>query len=595
MSKKVDGQVIIDVDAQTEKFKSKISSLTSTAVKAFGAMSVAVVGATGLVIKSGVEFESAFAGVRKTVDATEEELKSFEKQLISLSTRMPQTASELAGIAEAAGQLGIKNENLMKFTETMAQLGDATNMTSETAATTLARFANITNMSQENFDRLGSSIVALGNNMATTEAEIADMALSIAGAGSQVGLTENQILALSAALSSVGIEAAAGGTAMSSLLIDIKKATIEGGEDLAEFAKVANMKAKDFKKAFEEDAAGAVLKFIEGLATAGERGKNAFTLLDDVGIKETRMIKAMLNLSGASGVLKDALEISNKAWVENTALMKEASQRYETTESKMRMIQNSLTQTGLVAFEKFKTPFKDALDTGISGLAQLNEELENGKLGDDVDKIALAFTDLTKVILDASIKAVPKFINGLTWLLDNGGKIISILTSIGTAYGILKGYQKVQAMTTAWKAATSVITAHDNASRLMLVAQLGGLTKSQLAVSVLTGKIKLWTAAQIACNAASPLGWIGLAIAGIAALGVGLALSAKKSDEFTRKLKEQSSALKEARSKTEELTKAADEQFKSSNRELLIAERYAKALDNLRDKNGKIIVINACT
>ena len=66
-------------------------------------------------------------------------------------------------------------------------------------------------------DRLGSTVVALGNSTTTTEKEIVEMAQRLAGAGAQAGFSSDEIMSVSAAMSSVGIEAEAGGTAMTQI------------------------------------------------------------------------------------------------------------------------------------------------------------------------------------------------------------------------------------------------------------------------------------------------------------------------------------------------------------------------------------------
>lgn len=163
--------------------------------------------------QASMDFESAITGVAKTTDLSETELADMRDAIMDMSTRIPATTEEIAGVAEAAGQLGIQKDALLDFTETMTMLGTATNMTAEDAATALARFANITGMSADNYGRLGSVIVDLGNNFATTESEITQMGTRLASGGKLAGLTEPQIMALAAAMSSVGIEAEAGGTA----------------------------------------------------------------------------------------------------------------------------------------------------------------------------------------------------------------------------------------------------------------------------------------------------------------------------------------------------------------------------------------------
>lgn len=106
----------------------------------------------------------------------------------------------------------------------MAKLGTATDMTSTEAATMLAQFSAVTGMDSGYYANLGSSIVALGNNFSTTEKKITEMAQATAGAGTNAGMSETDILALSAAVTSLGIEATTGGTNMSSLIGEMQTA-----------------------------------------------------------------------------------------------------------------------------------------------------------------------------------------------------------------------------------------------------------------------------------------------------------------------------------------------------------------------------------
>lgn len=301
-----------------------------------------LVGLGGMAVKSAIEFESAFAGVRKTVDATEGEYKVLEKQILNMSKTLPVSANDIAAVAESAGQLGIKKSSIMDFTKTVIDLGESTNMTREQAATEFARFANIVKMPQKNFDRLGSSVVALGNNMATTESEIVDMSMRLAAQGSQVGMTESDIMALSASMSSLGIESEAGGTAMTTVLKKIDSAVGSGGKSLEEFAKASGVSAKEFKKSWESDPVKALEMFIQGLSESGKEGENLTSVLGDLGIKGIRESDTILRLAGNAGLLGEAVDLSSKAWKDNTALSIEAEQRYATMASKLATVKNNI-------------------------------------------------------------------------------------------------------------------------------------------------------------------------------------------------------------------------------------------------------------
>ena len=323
--------------------------------------------------QASMDFESAMTGVAKTTDLTDDELSTMSDAIKEMSTEIPATTEELAAIAESAGQLGIHKESLLDFTEIMAMLGTSTNMTADEAATSLSRLANITRMSQEDFDRLGATIVDLGNNLATTEKEIVDMSMRIAGAGAQVGMTEAEIMSFSGALSSVGIEAEAGGSAFSTLISNMSLAVQQGGDGLEQFADVAGMSAAEFAAAFEEDAAGAIIQFIQGLGNMESEGRSAIAVLDDMGLSDIRMRDALLRAAGASDVFTNALQIGSNAWDENTALVNEATKRYATTQSQLTMMQNAYKNLKVAIGDAYTPALQKAYSVGTQVLNAVSQ------------------------------------------------------------------------------------------------------------------------------------------------------------------------------------------------------------------------------
>lgn len=327
-------------------------------------------------VDAAIEFESAIAGVSKTTDFTDGELAVFASQLQELSTQIPITTTELAAIAENAGQLGIADQDILEFTEVMANLGVSTSMSAEEAATALAQLASVTGMSGDNYDRLGSTIVALGNNFATTESRISDMSKNIAAAAVNADMNETEILALSAAVTSLGIEAGYGGTAISKLLQEMQAAVVTG-EGLEEWAAAAGMSASEFARLWGEDAAGAVLAFISNMGTLGEQMTPTLQTLGIGEARITRVIQSLANAEAQSGTLTNALNLANTAWEENNALTIEAEKRYATTESKLTMLRNTVNYLA-VSVGKDLTP---ALNIGIDvlrGFLEILADLNEG-------------------------------------------------------------------------------------------------------------------------------------------------------------------------------------------------------------------------
>lgn len=339
-----------------------------------------IVAGVGAVVKSAMSWESAFAGVKKTndevVDSNGNVVYSYadlENGLRGLAAQLPASHEEIAGVAEAAGQLGIKSQDVVSFTKTMIDMGESTNLSAEDAASAIAKIANITGLTSDEYQRFGSSVVALGNNFATTEQDIVSMANRLAASGTLAGLTNQEILGLATAMSSVGIEAEAGGTAMTQTLSAIESAVADGGEDLQKFATVAGESAQEFADKWKNHPIEAIQDFIRGLGKLDEKGESATMVLDDMQLSGVRQSNMLKSLALAADTMTGAVDLSNRAWSENTALTNEASTRYETTESKLRMLKNQVVDMAI----DFGGPFVDALKNGLEASKPLIQTLSD--------------------------------------------------------------------------------------------------------------------------------------------------------------------------------------------------------------------------
>lgn len=435
--------------------------------------------------KAAADFETAFTGVTKTVDGTAGEILELRQGIIDMAKEIPASTTEISAVAEAAGQLGIQVPNILDFTRTMIDLGNSTNLSAEEGATALARFANVTEMSQNDFGRLGSTIVDLGNKFATTEREIVEMGSRLVGAGHQVGMTEPEIMGFAAALSSVGIEAEAGGTAFSTLMSRMQLAVVEGGEKLSQFATVARMSASEFKTAFEEDAAGAIVSFIQGLSDCDERGQSAIQVLTDMELSDVRLRDAILRTAGASDMFTSAVETGTAAWEENTALTDEASRFYDTTANKIKVAKNQITDAARVMGENMLPVVAD--------------------LAEDLSDLTEKFADLPP----ETQKGIIKF----GALVAAAGPVTKVTGTLASGIGsVTKGFGSMVKKLSEKRAFD---VAKKSLSGVEAIAQELGTTTTKTG-NVFTGFGSMLT------KFAGPAGGAALAVGAIAGIGIGL-------------------------------------------------------------------------
>lgn len=413
------------------KFRAGLTQVGDTAGK-IGLVAAAGLGAT---VKAAMDWESAWAGVEKTVDGSASQMAVLEGELRELARTLPASHQEIAAVAEAAGQLGVKREAVAGFTETMINLGETTNLTAEEAATSMARFANVMGTPQTEVDRLGSALVELGNNSATTEAEILQMGQRLAAAGSIAGLSEGDVLGFAAALTSVGVEAEAGGTAMSKVFTAMRDAAIDGGDKLEVFARTAGMTAEEFTRAWSADPAKTVEAFVSGLGAINASGQSTSAVFKSLGLTDQRLSRALLSAAEAGDLLGQSLDLGNTGFEENTALAIEAAKRYETSAAKAKVAWNNVKDAA-IEFGEVALPMLAQGAEMVAGFAKAV-----GALPGPVKSASAAMLGITAV-LGGGLWFTAKTINGVATMretLDNlgptGAKAAGALGKVGKAAG----------------------------------------------------------------------------------------------------------------------------------------------------------------
>lgn len=484
-------------------------------------------------VDASSSFESAFTGVKKTVDETATTSYAMLADAIKLmSTETASSKETIAGVMEAAGQLGISADDIVGFTKTMIELGDSTNLSAEEAAVALARFTNITGESSANVDRLGAAIVDLGNNFATDEASIVDMSTRLAAAGTIAGLSSTDILALSTAMSSVGINAEAGGTAMSTVLTKIGNAVAKGvdpsNEKLNTFAKVAGMSAEEFAAAWKSSPVDALSSFIVGLNGITESGENVNDFLSDLGIsgiRETNMVKS---LALASDVLTNAVKTSNDAYKENVALTNEAEKRYNTTESRVAQLKEAYSNLKIVIGDELVPTFRIFIAFATEKLTEFTEYLQNGGLKRALESVKSGFERIKE--------AVSPLTNLLQSFISNENLVADATGALNGAFDLF-----VEALRIGSEALALVIekglafiewlnggSAGAEAMKAAIVGLIAGFVAFD-AVNAIINTVKTAFAALNAIMAANP---IALVVAAIAALVAAFVYLWNTSEEF---------------------------------------------------------------
>lgn len=437
------------VSLTTNNLGASIGKTFAVLGKAVVASTVAIGAAAGKItlesFNAAKSFESAFTGVKKTVEETANTTyPELEEAIRSMAKEIPSSVEEISKVVEIAGQLGISADDVMQFSRTMIDLGNTTNFSAEEGAMAMAKFLNITGTAPDMVDELGSVIVHLGNNMATTEADIMNMGFRLAGLSSITTMSADEILALAATLSSLGIKAEAGGSSVTKIISEMNSAVAKGGKELETFAKVSGMSMSAFSEAFTGNTTDALFAFLGGLTSIEEQGGNTLLTLESIGLSNVRVRDVLLRTSQATDLYTNALTMSNEAFSDFDALSKEANLRYGTTESRLTILKNTVNDLA-ISFGQKLLPEVNRVATELTNI------LKDGFQDQDMEKISnLLSTTLNNAILSIS-GSMPAFIATMSSAISEGiGLIVTLLPTLLPA--VVDGFVAIlDGLLTAWE------------------------------------------------------------------------------------------------------------------------------------------------
>lgn len=438
--------IFVSLGAQIENFdkgfqkaearlRNTAKGFTAVGARLTRSLTIPIGIAGGLAVKSAIDFESAFAGVRKTVDGTEDQLSDLREGILEMSRVMPASAVEISGVAEAAGQLGIATDDVLGFTETMIKLSEATDIAAKEGAAALARFAGVTGLASTEYDNLASSIVAVGNNARATEGEILDISTRLAGAANTAGLAQSEVVALAAAIRGAGIQTEAGGTAATKVILEMSKAALSGGKNLEVFASVAGKSADEFSRAFQDNAANALQEFLRGLRDLEK--SEAEAAIEALGLDAIRTGAVLRGLSSTVDDLSRLMDISRKSFEEASAADREFEERLKTVAAQLKVVRNRLVAAGIAIGESLLPLVRDTINV-VANLAD-----KFGDLSPLTQKLTVGFAAFAAA-LGPALSLFGNFLRlakgaaiALTALLSPAGLITAGVLAAATAFTIL--------------------------------------------------------------------------------------------------------------------------------------------------------------
>ena len=325
-----------------EKMQERMGKANDMAKKG---LMIAGAGAAALAVpvKLSIDFESAMADVKKVVDFdTPQQFKQMENDIISMSTRLPMAAKDIAAIYAAGGQSGIAKNELTQFAETAVKMGVAFDITAEESGQAMAEMRTAFKMSQSEVTTLADKINYLGNNTPAAAKGIMDIVQRIGPLGEVGGFASGSIAALGATIRGMGVAEEVAATGIKNMML-----ALVAGESATKGQQNAyielGMDAKKVAEGMQKDAEGTTLSVLKAISKM-DKYKQAAMLKELFGSESLGSIAPLL--TNMQALEENLGKVSDKQKYA-ASMEKEYAARAATTANNLKLAKSSASALGI--------------------------------------------------------------------------------------------------------------------------------------------------------------------------------------------------------------------------------------------------------
>lgn len=319
-------QSLNDMGKKTKDLKKNFDGLQSVAQKGL-AFSAVGLGGLGYAAKQAMSAESAMAEFGKVLNGTQKQLDSFRDKFMKISSETGKSFQDVAQIAAAAAQSGIKQSDIEQFTKDAIRMSIAFDMTAEEAGQSMAELRVQFKLSQAAVVELGDKINYLGNTTPNTSKKITEVVQRVGSLANLANLASGDVAALGSSI--VGMEPEVVATGLKHVIFTMTAGASATKNQVAAFAELG-LTASQVSKAVQKDSVKAITAVLEAVKKLPKE-KQASVLKDLFGAEGIGATSQLVdNLDNVKKNLAAVAEANKQAW--QGSMLKEYETRSKTAE-----------------------------------------------------------------------------------------------------------------------------------------------------------------------------------------------------------------------------------------------------------------------